>query len=263
MLGITFRGAQGLGDQLQFSSFPENHFRNTGEKVVDLDRSWIFDHNPYVTRDATPDRTVDLWTAAWPFKGGMTHEQYAARPIFFSLAERTSAILNQMAYLRHPRLYRFEDLPLLEKRVVLHTTGKRIAPNAGQGEDAPRVLSGEIIEHVRTTYRAHEVIQVGAKEDVDAHVVDCRGLEDIWEMVKIVSQASIFIGVDSGPYWVAACYPRIFRKKVLMQYPPEHLRRAFVPMHVPNPHVHWHDASCLYFNRSVDDAGVTYGYPKL
>jgi ADP-heptose:LPS heptosyltransferase len=116
---------------------------------------------------------------------------------------------------------------------------------------------------VRATYRGHEIVQVGSKEDVDAHVVDCRGLEDIWEVVKIISQASIFIGVDSGPYWIAACYPRIFRKKVLMQYPPDYLRRGFVPMHVINPHVHWHDASCLYFNRGVDDAGVTYGYVKL
>jgi hypothetical protein len=263
MLGITFRGAQGLGDQLQFSSFPENHFRNTGEKVIDLDGAWIFDHNPYVLRDVAPTGTVDLWTAAWPFKAGMTHEQYAARPIFFSLAERTSAIFNHAAYLRHPRLYRFEDLPQIQKRVVLHTTGKRLPPVTPQGEDAARVLSAEIIEHVRSAYRGYEIIQVGSRDDVDAGVVDCRGIEDIWDVVKIVAQAAIFIGVDSGPYWIASCFPRIFRKKVLMQYPPDYLRRAFVPMHVPNPHVHWHDASCLYFNRGPDDAGVTYGYLKL
>jgi ADP-heptose:LPS heptosyltransferase len=81
--------------------------------------------------------------------------------------------------------------------------------------------------------------------------------------VKIVAQAGIFIGVDSGPYWIAACFPRIFRKKVLMQYSPDYLRRKFVPMHVINPHVQWHDASCLYFNRGPDDAGVTFSYLKL
>ena len=68
MLGITLGGAQGLGDKLQFSSFPENHFRNTGEKVVDLDRSWIFDHNPYVVRDAPHDRALDLWAAPFPLR---------------------------------------------------------------------------------------------------------------------------------------------------------------------------------------------------
>ena len=263
MLGITLGEAAGLGDKLQFSSFPENHFRNTGEKVVDLDRSWIFDHNPYVVRDVAPSRTVDLWTAPWPMRRQITHEQYTAKPVFASLAERTSSIFGHVAYLRHPRLYRFEDLPRLERRVVLHTTGKNIPPRTNQGEDAQRILSEEIIGHVRATYRDYEIVQVGAKEDVDAGVVDCRGLPDLWEMAKVIAQAAIFIGVDSGPSWIAACYPRVFRKKVLVQYPPEFLRSQFVPMHVLNLHVHWHDMSCLYYNRTRDDAGVTYSYLKL
>ena len=263
MLGITLGGAQGLGDKLQFSSFPENHFRNTGEKVVDLDRSWIFAHNPYVVRDSPHDRALDLWAAPFPRRKGVTHEQYAAKPVFFSLAERTSSILGHVAYLRHPRLYRFEDLPRLERRVVLHTTGKKLPPVTAQGEDAPRVLSAEIIEHVRSAYRGFEIIQVGSRDDVDAGVVDRRGLAEIWEVVKIIAQASIFIGVDSGPYWIAACYPGIFRKKVLMQYPAQFLRERFVPMHLINLHVHWHDLSCLYFNRTRDDAGVTYAFTKL
>lgn len=94
-------------------------------------------------------------------------------------------------------------------------------------------------------------------------MVDCRGTADIWEMAKIVAQAALFIGVDSWPYWVAACYPQMFRKKIMMQYPPDYLRTRFIPMHVLNNHVHWHDMSCLYYNRSPDDAGVTYGYIKL
>ena len=262
MLGITLGEAAGLGDKLQFSSFPENHFRNTGEKVVDLDRSWIFDHNPYVVRDVAPSRTIDLWAAPWPLRRQITHEQYAAKPVFFSLADRTASIFNYTAYLRHPRLYRYEDLPRLERRVVLHTTGKNIPPRTQQGEDAPRVLTPEIIEHVKAAYAGYEIMQVGSKEDVDAGVVDCRGAE-LWEVAKITAQAGIFIGVDSGPYWIAACYPRIFRKKVLMQYPAEYLHRQFVPMHVITLHVHWHDLSCLYFNRTKDDAGVTYSYLKL
>lgn len=263
MLGITLGAAQGLGDKLQFSSLPENYHRNTGEKLVDVDGAWFFDHNPYVVRGVQPDRVVDLWTTPWPGARGVTAQQYEARPVFFSQAERTSSIFQQRAFLRHPRLYRFEDLPRLEKRVVLHTTGKKIPPQLQQGEDAARVLSAEIIEHVRSAYRDHEIIQVGSADDVDAGVVDCRGIPDIWEVVKTIAQAGTFIGVDSGPYWIAACYPRIFRKKVLMQYPPEHLHTRFVPMHVLNPHVHWHDHSCLYFNRTRDDAGVTYAFTKL
>src|SRR6202167_1343909 len=77
MLGITFRGASGLGDKLQFSSFPENYFRNAGEKVIDVDRSWIFDHNPYVERDKVPDRMIDLWTQPWPLQKSVTQKEYA------------------------------------------------------------------------------------------------------------------------------------------------------------------------------------------
>jgi hypothetical protein len=190
-------------------------------------------------------------------------ELYLRKPIFFSLAERTSSIFAQVAYLRHPRLYRFEDLPVIHNRVVIHTTGKDTPPLTHLGEDRARVLSQEIIEHVRIKYQNFEIIQVGSKDDIDAGVVDCRGLDEIWEVVKIIAQASIFIGVDSGPYWIAACYPRIFRKKVLMQYPTGYLRTSFVPMHVPNNHVHWHDASCYYYNRSEDDAGITFSYLKL
>jgi hypothetical protein len=263
MLGITFKRASGLGDQLQFSSFPENYFRNTGEKANDVDRSWIFDHNPYVERDKVPDRVIDLWTQPWPLQKGVTQKEYADKPVFFSQADRTSTIFNHIAYLRHPRLYRFEELVKLDKRVIVHTTGKRIPPCTAQGEDHFRVLSEEIIRHVRHAYRGYEIIQVGSKEDLDAQVVDRRGISDIWEVVRIIAQAGTFIGVDSGPSWIAACYPRIFRKKVLMQYPPEYLRKHFVPMHVLNAHLHWHDSSCIYYNRTLDDAGISYSYLKI
>jgi len=263
VLGISIVGAQGLGDKLQFASFPENHFRNTGEKVIDVDRCWFFDHNPYVVRDAAPDRIVNLWTARYPAQSGLQTRQIVEKPVFFSLAERHCTILGHVAYLRHPRLYRFEDLPQIRNRVVLHTTGKNLPPVVEHGEDRQRVLPTEIIDFVRHTYRDHEILQIGARDDVDAHVTDCRGIEDLWEVARIVAQASIYIGVDSGPYWIAECFPRIFRKRVLVQYPPEFLRKSFVPMHTLNPNWHWHDFSCLYYNRSEDDAGVTFSYLKL
>ena len=262
-LGITLAGALGIGDKLQFSSFPENYFRNTGQKVVDVDRVWIFDHNPYVVRDAQPDRIINLWTQKWLEGDSVPLEDYKTKPVFSSIAERTSRIFGHTAYLRHPRLYQFEELPTLEKRIVLHTTGKNIPPHVALGEDRLRRLSEEIISRVRDVYAGYEIIQIGSASDVDAHVVDCRGLADIWEVTRLIAQARMFIGVDSGPYWIAASYPRIFRKKVMMQYAADYLREQFVPMHVLDPHSHWHDASCLYYNRTTDDAGVTYSYLKI
>ena len=263
MLGITLRGANGLGDKLQFSSFPENYYRNTGEKVIDIDSIWIFDHNPFVIRGSRPTRVIDLWSYPWPQRAGVSPQQFVAKPIFSSIAERTAGIFDHVVYLRHPRLYAYEHLAKLERRVILHTTGQTFQPR--MGEDQPKVLSEEIIDHVRTKYhnRNYEVIQVGSSQDRDAHVIDCRGIDNIWDTVRLISQAGIFIGVDSGPSWVAASYRGIFAKKILMQYSPDFLRSSFVPMHLMIPHQHWYDASFIYFNRSQDDAGITYSYLKV
>ncbi len=57
-LGIFIDG-NGIGDQLQFTSIPENYYKNTGEKLVDLKRFWGFDGNPYVERDVAVDLIID------------------------------------------------------------------------------------------------------------------------------------------------------------------------------------------------------------
>jgi hypothetical protein len=107
MIGITLKGATGMGDKLQFASFPENYFRNTGEKVIDLDCEWIFDYNPFVVRGKTPEGAVNLWTLPWPqLRRGTSGAAFLAKPIFSSIAERTASAFNHVAYLRHPRLYR-------------------------------------------------------------------------------------------------------------------------------------------------------------
>jgi|ERR1700733_1309758 len=261
MLGITFGNAPGIGDRLQFASFPENYYRNAGERIIDLDHHWMFDHNPFIVRGETPTQVIDLWRQPWP---RISPKEYFTKPVFFSTADRTAAIFKHVAYLRHPRLYLYEDSPRINNRVVLHTTGSRSARiQPEHGEDQARVLPDYIIDFVRKKYRSYDVIQVGSKDDVDAQVTDCRGLEDIWGTVRIIAQAAIFIGVDSGPAWISACYPDVFKKKILVQYPPEFLRNSFVPMHIPSPNHHWHDFSHTYYNRSTDDAGVTYSYLKL
>jgi hypothetical protein len=262
MIGITMHGAIGIGDRLQFTSFPENYFRNTGERVIDLDHSWVFDHNPFVVRNVEPDAVINLWTTDWPWRWQIMPGDFERHPVFTSTAERTGTIFGHKAFLRHARLYRFEELPIIKDRVVLHTTGSPLTPYYDEGEDSLRRLSPEILEHIRQKYADYEIIQIGASTDIDAQVIDRRGI-DIWESVKLIAQAAIFIGVDSGPYWIASCYPRVFRKKVLMSCPIEQLRNDFIPMHVLKPHWQWHDASCLYFNRSTDDAGITYSYLKL
>lgn len=262
MIGITLEGALGIGGRVTFASFPENYYRNTGEKVIDLDHTWVFDHNPFVVRDQRPSEIINLWALRWPqLLRNFPLNSFLEKPVFGSIADRTASIFNHVAYLRHPRLYRYEDVPVLRDRIVLHTTGNVF--NSAMGEDRRKVMSEEIVDYIRTKYRNFELIQIGLKEDLDARVIDCRGIENIWETVKIIAQAGTFIGIDSGPSWIAASYPHIFRKKVLMQYPPEFLRNCFIAMHVLIPHHHWFDASFMYFNRSTDDAGITYSYLKI
>src|ERR1700677_122614 len=114
MIGITLRGAVGMGDQLQFTSFPENYFRNTGSKVIDLDHRWIFDHNPFVIRGREPTQVLNLWAQSWPeLSGRISSQEFLAKPIFFSIADRTASMFRHVAYLRHPRLYEHEALPTI------------------------------------------------------------------------------------------------------------------------------------------------------
>lgn len=262
MLGITFKSTPKMGDGLQFASFPENYFLNTNQKVIDIDHQWFFDHNPYVVRDVEPTEVIDLFEKKWPqLVHGTPMKQYISNPVFFSTADRTSTIFNHKTYLRHPRLYQFEDLPRQDRQIVLHTQGSD--DHRGRpGEDHDRILSQEILDHIQKTYQGYDIIQIGSVNDLDAGVVDCRGTS-LWETTKLIAQSAIFIGVDSGPSWIVKAYPRVFCKKVLTQYSPEYLSSQFVPMHVTNMDMQWHEQSCLYYNRTIYDAGITYSYLKL
>lgn len=76
-----------------YTSLPENYFRNTGQKLIDVERSWAYEHNPFVLRDEDPDEVIDLWRL--PLGDG----PYA------SLALRIcEAFQLPMTYLRHARL---------------------------------------------------------------------------------------------------------------------------------------------------------------
>lgn len=148
-IGIKISG-RGIGDNVQFSSFPENVFRNTGEKVVDLENSWVFDYNPYVLRGVSADVELDLW-----FLGvlGVPVERRlnpGKGPIIFSLAERTCDFTHLKCFLRHPRLYRFEDLPIVPNRIAFHSTGKTVGP-----------MPDSVIAAVQKNYENFEIVQVG------------------------------------------------------------------------------------------------------
>jgi len=249
MLGFSLEGANGIGDKLIFSSFPENYFKNTNEKVIDLDSCWIFDHNPYVIRNEIPDKTINLFSELWSTP---TLDEFIQKPIFNSVAERTMSIFKMKVYLRHPRLYIYENEDML-KRVVIHTSGKTRG-----------ILNDSVLEHIVKKYKDYKLIQVGAKEDKDINcesIKDSRGC-DIWDVVKIIAQSGIFIGVDSGPSWIAACYPQIFNKKVLC-WDKDYLENKLVPGHKMNNDFHWYNYGFTYYNQTLQDIGISYSYLKI
>jgi hypothetical protein len=63
MIGVTIRKTIGVGDTVQFSSLPENYFKATGNRLLDVSKSWIYDFNPFVLRDESivPEKVVELW----------------------------------------------------------------------------------------------------------------------------------------------------------------------------------------------------------
>ena len=65
MIGIRNQ-SPGIGDKIQFAALPENYFLTKGEKLVDLDGCWVWDHNPYILRDTPVDQEIDLWTLKIP-----------------------------------------------------------------------------------------------------------------------------------------------------------------------------------------------------
>lgn len=244
----------GLGDALQFTSLPENYFAHTGAKLIDVDKYWAFDHNPYVVRDVTPDKIWRPWKDRHPLPPGQ-------RPTYLSIAERNCMAVGIPCVLRHPRLYKDEDIVPTGKQLILHTTGAW-KPRAYLGEDREKKLSPAIIEHILKTYKGYDIVQIGGAEDEKIPgTIDLRG-QPLWTVAGWIAASPLYIGADSGPAWIASCYPRVFLKKILMQWPAEYLKN-FTPMWIGDSNSHWYDRGATYFNRTEQDVGVTYSYLKL
>lgn len=251
-IGLKLDGAVGIGDQLMFSSFPENFFAATGAKLIDVDNVWCFDSNPFIERNKTPDTLINPRIAALP--QSISIDNGGRREFLGSVAERTMAQYSldvSKLVLRHPRLYRFENGPL-KKRVVVHTTGRT---SKGQ-------LSHNTMDFIASRYHEFEIVQVGSKEDISfPKAIDFRGAS-IWDTTQVISECSVFIGVDSGPSWIASCYPQISCKTILSGFSAPEIR-AIQPMIAKLNGWHWYDSSRQYFNESEFDNSFTYSFLKL
>lgn len=253
-LGITIKEKIGIGDKLQFSSVPENYFRATGKKIYDISQPWFFDYNPYVTRERPEhvSKVQEMWNFSptqyqWPkIKDGRQVEMYQCN------AEIWAAVVGVPVKLVRPRLYMFEDFPF-EKRekIIFHAFGK-----------SHGALPDHVIEHVLKKYGpTGNLVQLMGPKCLDLGIAKIR-TNDMWHLAEQISDARMYIGVDSGPSWIAACFPDIQLKKIRTR-PSKDVLKTWIPLEVGNIHSHWDDRVFQLYNTTQEDVGFTQSYVKI
>ena len=248
-IGITIRKV-GIGDGLQFSSLPENFFKKTGQKLIDVSKPWFFDHNPYVVRDVEPKKTIELWNYPRIYDWPRIRDS-----VYLSNAEIHCAVMGiRDPVLIHPRLYKFEDFPFYErKKILFHPFGK------SHGN-----LSQEVISHVLTKYKGPDLFQVGVASDKDLGIQRIN-TPSLWELTKVISECRMFIGIDSGPAWIAACYPDVLVKKIRKKFQnPLYHPSQWIPLSIKNEHSFWDDTNLFkIYNCFEYDVGFTQSYLRI
>lgn len=250
---ITIRKV-GIGDGVQFTSLPENYFRATGKKLIDVSKPWYFDHNPYVDRETPvesvdPKNVVELWNYPTKYPWPKVRDS-----VYMSNAEIHASVMGvKNPHLIRPRLYQYEECPFESREMILfHPYGK-----------SHGAMPDEVIEHVLKKYKNSNLYQIGLDTDPYLGIPKIK-TETLWDLAFVISQARMLIGVDSGPSWVAACYPDVVIKKVRTKFQAGYCEpKDWVALDVKNPHSFWDDRMFLIHNTTEDDVGFTQSYKKL
>ena len=246
-IGIHLSGP-GLGDNLILSSLPENYFRNTGKKLIGDKNNPIFKNNPYVDSESH----ADIWLTQQQICDGGSYlvrtlknkHPHPSIPYehcqFFSLPK---------CYLRHSRLYIYEDLKTIHNKVCIHTSGKSIGGT----------MTDEIIATIEENYKDYHLVQIGGPNDKRIEFAeDKRGL-DLFNTAKEIAEASIFIGIDSSQLHIANCYPKV-RKKLIINYFSEEQFETLSPLYKDAP---WWEFNIETYNPFQYDVGCSMSYLKI
>lgn len=259
MIGITIKPTIGIGDALQFSSLPENYFRATGKRLLDLSRPWFFDHNPFVSRETeVPEKTIEMWNFPnhyeWPDL--RKKDIYLGQPgerktgVYLSNAEIWAGVFKVPVVLNRPRLYMYEDFPFHQRqKIILHTHGR-----------SHGTMPAHVIEHVLSKYNRMSLYHVG-----EGNIYGIPQLETptLWDLARELSRARMVIGMDSGPAWIASCYPDVIVKKLRTKPNPPELLEDWVPLERLNIHSHWDSREIMAYNVTERDIGFTWSYTKI
>lgn len=264
----------GIGDQVCTTSFPENYFNATGNKLaIDNPKIWAFKHNPYVefmtlnqTRTLIP---ITLMPDTRSHDQAVNYNKMYDNPSIGSQAEWLCANVSiKDPKLRHPRLYIHESEKIIPNKVVVHTIGKINRPGEpeirhGLGEDSTRSMSQNMIDQIAENYEGWDVYQIGGVNDTSlvGKFTDLRGL-DLWETAKHISQSARFIGINSGMMHIAHCYPRVEKRIIMNELSDESISKWRIG-DIRNLSFAWYDAASTIFNKTDHDISYTYSYKKI
>ena len=297
-IGIHIESCVGIGDKAQYSALPECFYKYYGIKLIDVSKSWIFDHSPYVRRDV-PDffplkfkNTDGKHTKRMPciyseekdwinsnykkthtldVDGEAKHVVIASlwrnfdamtpasrSELVNSLLGINSQVRPDLDFPRGPRLYKYED--------PNNVKPDQIAIHIGPSNSTSQVIPDHVLNEIKNRYSNYNIIQIGSKKDNDfPSFVDKRGV-DIWETVKIIAESAIFIGINSGPMNIANCYPHINKKLILLndgEWEKEVFCR-FEPLSARiTPSFGWVDFGWQYYTTDDYDVGRMYSYKKI
>lgn len=256
MIGIEIKSTIGVGDALQYSSLPENYFAATGQKLIDVSHPWFFDKNPYVVRTTEkPERVQQMWNFSptvyeWP------NPREKDKPaVYNSNAEIWAAVFGVPVVMNRPRLYLFEEYPFHQREKImlqLHGVSHGTMPE-------------NIVNHVVEKYGVSNLSIVGPVPEKYEYLLKKFPHEytpTLWHLAEKISQARMLIALDSGPAWIAACYPDVIVKKVRTKPLPENFEK-WVPLEQRNIHSHWDDRCHMIHNTSDRDIGFTWGYKRI
>ena len=248
--GITFKGATGLGDKIQFTSIPENFYNHYGHKIIDVDRSFVFDHNPFVSRDEEPETIIDAWNSDLVVYAPDT------RSIATSNAEIHSSDFGWYpVIMNRPRLYIYENYPYKDRsRILLQVRGR------AQGQ-----MPEHVVKHVLNKYGKENVSLVGHPGEwaYEFEPPEHIHTPTFWDLAKVVSESKMVIGLDSGISWVASCYPDVIVKKLRSIQPAIHELKNFIPLQFCNQQSHWDDRAHMVYNPTENDLGYTWSYKRI
>lgn len=255
MNSFTINPSIGIGDAIQFTSLPENYFRGTGKKLSFHGlMPWYLKYNPFVVSgNKDPQIPIDLWN----FPPRYTYPRPRDK-VYLSNAEIHANLFGiKEPVLKRPRLYLHEDFPFEHRKNILFQP-------FGKSHGA---LPKEIIEHVVKkygVYRYSRLHQIGLPSDPDIGIPRI-STPDIWSLIKEISECRMFIGIDSGPSWIAACYPDVQIKKIRNIWQSGYRQmHDWVPLEIDHPHSHWDDLSLFKIYNTTDvDVGFTESWRKI